>query len=74
MYRPATNIDYVTTCFKRKKLSKLYDISPYKILKTIKNKLKANARWVQCILGGGEHGNLGLVIADAKYITVTTSD
>ena len=67
------NINYVDTCFEYKTLTKIYDVPTYKNLKKLRNQLKANASLVQCSLGGGHHGHLGLVIADKEYTTVSTT-
>ena len=42
----------------------------FKDLKRIKTELRANASSVDCDLGGGDHGYLGLVLTNAEYLNV----
>ena len=66
-----TQVDYIATCFHRKKLTKVHDIPTYVILKRIKNELKTNAAKVPTDLGGGQHGHLGLVVTLAEYAAIS---
>ena len=52
-------------------LTKITGRPTYSSLKVIKNELKANAGKVQCELGGGGNGHLGLVLSDVEYALVS---
>ena len=67
----SSTIDYIKMHFKYETLTKVHNCSTYDSLKTIKNKLKANASKVASNLGGGRHGHLGLVLTPAEYALVT---
>ena len=40
-------------------------------LRTLKDQLEANAASVPTTLGGGNHGNLGLILSPATYATIS---
>ena len=65
------NIDYINSVFEFPTLTKIIGKPTYESLTTIKNQLKANAGKVQCELGGGAHGHLGLILSDAEYALVS---
>ena len=71
--RGVAHIEYVTTTFPFKTLTKVHSLPTYELLRDIKNELKANAASVQCDLGGSDYGHLGLVLTDDEYKNVTTS-
>ena len=62
-----SNIDYVSTVFQYPVLTKIHDTPTFNLLKRIKDELKANAGNIQCDLGGGRHGHLGLVLNPTEY-------
>ena len=64
------NVDYINSIFEFPVLTKVTSRPTYATLKTIKNELKANAGKVQCELGGGNNGHLGLVLSDPEYALV----
>ena len=66
----ATNIDYINTSFEYPVLSKIQGQPTYPTLKTIKDKLKANATSVPTDLGRGSNRHLGLVLTLVKYALV----
>ena len=43
----------------------------YQTLKELKDQLKANAASIPTTLGGGNHGNLGLILSPAAYTTIS---
>lgn len=65
------NVDYISTNFEYPVLTKITGLPTYESLKTIKDELQANASTVQCDLGGGQHGHLGLVLSDVEYAQVS---
>ena len=65
------NVDYITNVFEYPVLTKVTGKPDYESLNTIKNQLKANAGKVQCELGGGNNGHLGLVLTDVEYALVS---
>ena len=67
----STNIDYVDTYFENPVLTKIHGEPTYKGLKTLKNELKSNAISVTSDLGGGAHGQLGLVLIPAEYAAIS---
>ena len=64
------HVDYVSTYFPHKIPTRVMDEPTYQDLKRIKTELRANASSVDCELGGGDHGYLGLVLNDADYLNV----
>ena len=66
-----TQLDYITTCFHHKKLTKMHNIPNYVVLKKLRNKLKTNVAKVPSDLEGGQHGHLGLVVTLAEYAAIT---
>ena len=73
MANTTANIDYIHTSFQYPVLTKVHDTPTYEVLKRIKDEIKANATNVQCDLGGGKHGHLGLVLDATEYATVSTT-
>ena len=67
----SVTVDYKNSIFEYPVLTKINARPTYPSLKTIKNELKANAGKVQCELGGGANGHLGLVLTDAEYALVS---
>ena len=69
---PSTTIsvDYIATSFEFATLTKVHSVPDYGLLREIKNELKSNSSKVQCDLGGGDDGHLGLVLTDAEYTSV----
>ena len=64
-------VDYKNSIFEYPVLTKITTRPTYSSLKTIKDELKANAGKVQCELGGGNNGHLGLILSDAEYALVS---
>ena len=64
------NVDYITNVFEYPVLTKVTGKPDYESLNTIKNQLKANAGKVQCELGGGNNGHLGLLLTATEYALV----
>jgi hypothetical protein len=58
------------TYFQHKVLTKIHGQPAYESLQNISTELKANASSVPSTLGGGLHGHLGLLLSDARYITL----
>ena len=58
------------TYFQHKLLTKIHGKPTYESLQNISTELKANASSVPTSLGGGQNGHLGLLLSDARYITV----
>ena len=67
------SVDYKNNVFQYPVLIKITARPTYPSLKTIKNELKANAGNVQCELGGGANGHLGLVLTDAEHALVSAT-
>ena len=67
MTSTTANIDYIKTNFEYPVLTTISSKPDYDSLKKIKDELKANAGNIQCDLGGGNNGHLGLVLDDAEY-------
>ena len=67
------NVDYINSVFEYPVSTKVTGRPDYATLKIIKDELKANAGKVQCELGGGNNGHLGLVLTALEYSTVTAT-
>ena len=65
------NVNYINSVFEFPVLTKITGRPQYSDLKAIKDELKANAGKVQCELGGGNNGHLGLTLLDAEYTLVS---
>ena len=63
-------IDYANSYFKYKTPTPIHGTPSNKTLKRLKTELRANASSVECDLGGGDHGYLGLVLTDADYARI----
>ena len=59
--------NYRDTIFEYADLSVIHGEPTYETLKIMVNQLKANARAVRTTLGGGQHGYLGLLLAQHQY-------
>ena len=68
-----TNIDYINTNFAYPTLTKITGIPTYAQLKAIKDELKTNAGTIQCDLGGGQNGHLGLLLTNNEYATISAT-
>jgi hypothetical protein len=68
----STNIDYVSTYFEFRTLTKIHGEPTYESLKSMTNQLKANACSVTSDLGGGSHGHLGLIMTPTEYALVSS--
>ena len=64
------NVDYINSVFEYPVLSKVIGKPTYSSLKTIKDELKVNAGKVQCELGGGNNGHLGLLLSNTEQALV----
>ena len=64
------HVDYVTTYFPHKMPTKIQGEPKNKSIRRLETELRANASSVDSPLGGGDHGCLGLVKIDAKYLTI----
>ena len=65
------SIDYASAYFKYKTPQFIQGMPTNQTLKRLKIELQANASSVECNLGGGDHGYLGLVLSDAEYAAIT---
>ena len=63
--------DYINIHFEHVDLSRIVrEPTPAAILVLV-DEVRANAQSVDCDLGGGAHGHLGLVISDVVYASIT---
>ena len=67
------DVDYITTYFENKALTKVIGAPDYEQLNILRNELKANACSVQSDLGGGRHGHLGLLVTAVEYAFVSAT-
>ena len=65
-------VDY-TTLFSYKSLPKIHGEPTYDDIKTLKDKLRANAAKITSELGGGAHGHLGLILTAVEYASVSAT-
>ena len=62
-------VDYATQ-FKYKTPTPIRGVPTHRALKRLKAELTANASSIECDLGGGDHGYLGLVLTDVEYAAI----
>ena len=62
--------NYRTEYFEHVDLTPIVGEPDFISLNRLKNELKRNAQNVPCILGGGNHGFLGLILTPAEYNTI----
>ena len=70
----ASTVNYRDTHFERANLTPICGKPPYETVHKLWNKDKANARSVYSNLGGVTHGHLGLVLTNAQYADISTTD
>ena len=68
------NIDYATTNFEYPVLAEIHGIPTYESIRKIKNEMKANAASILYDIGGGAHGNLGVMLIRPEYANVSVID
>ena len=68
-----SSVNYKDTVFERANLTPIRGKPTFEMLHKIQNKTKANAKAVYSNLGGGAHGHLGLVLADAQYALISNT-
>ena len=73
MNAPYLPVDYATTRFQYPVLTKIHGAPTYQTLTKLKKEIQANAKSVNCNLGGGAHGHLGLVLKPEEYATVSAT-
>ena len=61
------HIDYANVFFRYPTPTPIRGEPNYESIRRLKDELRANASSVECDLGGGNHGYLGLVLTDAEY-------
>ena len=66
--------DYAATYFPYRSPTPIQGEPTYKALKRLKNELRANASSVDCDLGGGDHGYLGLILTEEEYTRIAPDD
>ena len=69
----STGIDYITTYFQYKTLTKIHGAPTYEALQEMQDQLKANAASVNTNLGGGANGHLGIVLTPMEYRNVSNT-
>lgn len=65
------HINYAKAYFEFPVCDRIHGKPTYSTLKTLKKQLKANATAVVSDLGGGQHGQLGLVLPAADYALIS---
>ena len=63
-------IDYKDTLFDQANLTPIYGKLTFETLHKLQNKIKDNAKFFYSNIGGGAHGNIGLVLANAQYALI----
>ena len=64
------NVDYINSVFEYPVLTKVIGKPTFLNLSTIEDELKANAGKVQCELGGGNNGHIGLLLSDTEQALI----
>ena len=65
-----SNVNYTATYFKYPVPSPINGEPTNKTLKRLQKELRANSSSVETDLGGGDHGYLGLILADLEYMKI----
>ena len=68
------SVDDIRSTFPEPTVQKIIGEPTYENIKTLHDFLKSNAASIPTILGGGNHGHLGLVLQSALYTVVTGSN
>ena len=66
-------VDYRSTFFEQKIITKIHGEPSYDAIKRLHNELKANAGRVPSNLGGGMHGHLALVLSPTQYAMISNT-
>ena len=66
-------VDYRSTYFEQKLITRIHGEPSYDTIKRLHNELKANAGRVPSNLGGGMHGHLALVISPTQYAMISNT-
>ena len=62
--------NYKYTLFKKANINPICGKSTFKRIHKVRNKIKANAKFAYSNLGGGAHGQLGLVLTNTQYTII----
>ena len=66
----STNSDY-RSLFEIKEATRINGEPTYESLTNLQDQLKINAQAIPSVLGGGNHGHLGLVVSPTEYQMIT---
>ena len=69
-----SSVNYKDSYFKHPVLTKIRGEPTYETLHHLKMELKANASSVPTILGGGNHGYLGMILTPTEYHRIAPAD
>ena len=68
------NINYKDTLFEWSNLTPICGKPTVEMLHKLWNEIKANTKYVYSNLGGGAHGHLGLVLTEAQYTLISSTN
>ena len=68
-----SSVESIRSAFEHQTIQPCTGEPDYDAIKSVHNKLKANAASIPSTLGGGNHGILGLIMSDATYLLVSTT-
>ena len=68
-----SSINYKDTLFKWANLTPIHGKPTFKTLHKLRNKIKANAKYVYSNLVGGAHSHISLVLTNAQYVLISNT-
>ena len=69
----SSSVESIRSAFEHQTIQPYTGEPDYDAIKSVHNKLKANAASIPSTLGGGNHGLLGLIMYDATYLLVSNT-
>jgi hypothetical protein len=66
-----STVNYRDNLFEYPELTKIHGEPTYESLKILQNELKTNSQTVHTVLGGANHGYLGIVLSPAQYAMIS---
>ena len=69
----SSSVESIRSAFEHQTILPYTGEPDYEAIKSVHDKLKANAASIPSTLGGGQHGLLGLIMSDATYLLVSNT-
>ena len=68
-----SSINYKYTIFEHENITPVHGEPTFKTLHKLRNKIKANAKYVYSNLVGGAHSHISLVLTNAQYVLISNT-